>query len=765
MLRRKLWRDLWQNRTQFLSIFLMAFLGMMVFAGIDAESNGLGVSYTRYFEQTRTADYWVIGNNFTQRDANTLKSLPEVETVDRKLVLDGKCKLPTGEELDMEFNFMETMTCSYPYVVDGEPFNASSPGIWLEQNFANARGYKVGDTINLSYEGVSFQEEVKGIIMHPEYVYYSLDSDSMMPTYGNYGFGFLSQSEFPLQDQLVYNYLVIKTYETPENSLQFKEYLKNTLNLEDVTVIDRRQNLGIDTVINEKEQHETFGIMFTAIFMLIAVMGIVTTMTRMTSNQRTQIGTLKALGFSKGKITWHYVSYGIVISLLGGVIGSLLGRLLIPQLFLGSMTAYFILPAWYQQLSWKSLVANALSVLVCSSVSFLSCRKELKDMPAVTLRPASPKNLKHSLLEKSKFWLSMNFSTQWNIRDVLRNKSRSLMGILGVAGCAMLLLGAFGAYDCCIGLVDWQYTRLVTGQIKVNFSLNTSDLEKRQMAQTYKGQLLQEGSCEFRVGDTVKTGTITVTEEGNYLHYENTKQEEIKLPKDGIAMTSKMADLLGVQVGDTFEWHIVGEKNWETGQVAALYQAATGQGITMDKAVYEDFHYDFHPTSFYTNMSIPSYIKDGDVVAGVISIEQARSDLAKNMEMMYIMVGVLIVAAVLLGLVVLYNMGVLSFMEKTREVATLKVLGFSTKRIRKILQQQNIWITVIGIVIGLWLGYQLIVVMMGTMSDDMDMPVTVNLLSYLYAIVGTGLVSLSVNRMLSGRVKTICMVDALKGVE
>lgn len=765
MLRRKLWRDLWQNRTQFLSIFLMAFLGMMVFAGIDAESNGLGVSYTRYFEQTRTADYWVIGNNFTERDADTLKSLPEVETVDRKLVLDGKCKLPTGEELDMEFNFMETMTCSYPYVVEGEPFNASSTGIWLEQNFANARGYKVGDTINLSYEGVSFQEEVKGIIMHPEYVYYSLDSDSMMPTYGNYGFGFLSQSEFPIQDQLVYNYLVIKTYETPENSLQFKEYLKNTLNLENVTVIDRRQNLGIDTVMNEKEQHETFGIMFTAIFMLIAVMGIVTTMTRMTSNQRTQIGTLKALGFSKGKITWHYVSYGIVISLLGGVIGSLLGRLLIPQLFLGSMTAYFILPAWYQQLSWKSLVANALSVLVCSSVSFLSCRKELKDMPAVTLRPASPKNLKHSLLEKSKFWLSMNFSTQWNIRDVLRNKSRSLMGILGVAGCAMLLLGAFGSYDCCIGLVDWQYTRLVTGQNKVNFSLNTSDLEKRQMAQTYKGQLLQEGSCEFRVGDTVKTGTITVTEEGNYLHYENTKQEEIKLPKDGIAMTSKMADLLGVQVGDTFEWHIVGEKNWETGQVAALYQAATGQGITMDKEVYEDFRYDFHPTSFYTNMSIPSYIKDGDVVAGVISIEQARSDLAENMEMMYIMVGVLIVAAVLLGLVVLYNMGVLSFMEKTREVATLKVLGFSTKRIRKILQQQNIWITVIGIVIGLWLGYQLIVVMMGTMSDDMDMPVTVNLLSYLYAIVGTGLVSLSVNRMLSGRVKTICMVDALKGVE
>ena len=164
-------------------------------------------------------------------------------------------------------------------------------------------------------------------------------------------------------------------------------------------------------------------------------------------------------------------------------------------------------------------------------------------------------------------------------------------------------------------------------------------------------------------------------------------------------------------------------------------------------------------------MTIPQYVKDSDDISGVISIEQLKIDLDKNMEMMNLMVGILIVAAVLLGIIVLYNMGVLSFLEKTREVATLKVLGFSSGRIRRILRQQNNWITMIGIVAGLILGYQFLDIMMQTMSEDNDMPTVVYLASYLYSIIGTWITSTAVNYMLSGKVKTICMVDALKGVE
>ena len=768
MLKRKLLRDLWQNRTQFISIFLMAFLGLFVFAGIDAESTGIGISTAQYYEETNLADNWVMGTSFSTEEVKRLEALPQITSVDRKLVLEGKAKVGDGEEPSMEFNFVESMNSSFPYIKEGEAFDVDKEGVWLEELFAKKWNLQVGDYVRLEYEGILFTEQIRGIIIHPEYVFYSLDSDSMMPNYGTYGYAYLSSKEYPIQDELYYNYMVIKQTnagESAEESMEFKELVKDTLNRQNIVVLDRKQNGGIEAIASEQSQHEEMGIMFSAVFLLIAVMGIVTTMTRMTSNQRIQIGTLKALGFGKRKITWHYMSYGIVISSLGSIVGAVLGYLYLPLLFLPSMSAYYILPNWVTQMSVKTYYAIVLAILVSTLVSFLACRKELKDMPAITLKPAAPKNIRHSMLEKSRMWLSLNFSTQWNVRDVLRNKARSLMGIAGVAGCTMLLLCAFGCSDCVKEIAEWQYGELVTGQYKVIFGQQVTNLEKRQYKQQYKGQLVQEGSCEFRTDSLVKKGGITILDEGNYLHFQNADGEEIILPQQGISMSVKMAQVLGLKQGDFIEWHIVGEKEWQRSRITALYRTPTGQGITLSREEYESLQYDFNPTSFYTNMTIPQYVKDSDDISGVISIEQLKIDLDKNMEMMNLMVGILIVAAVLLGIIVLYNMGVLSFLEKTREVATLKVLGFSSGRIRRILRQQNNWITMIGIVAGLILGYQFLDIMMQTMSEDNDMPTVVYLASYLYSIIGTWITSTGVNYMLSGKVKTICMVDALKGVE
>lgn len=768
MLRRKLFRDLWQNRTQFLSIFFMAFLGLYIFAGVDAESNGIGLSTDFYYEETELADYWAVGAGFSKDEAKAVEKLGQVESVDRRAVIQAKAKMVNGEELDMELNFTESMNSSFPYLIEGETFSSEQEGIWLEELFAKEWNLKPGDFITLKYDGREFTEEVKGIIIHPEYVFYTLNSDSMLPTYGKYGYGFLASREFPIQEGITYNQLVIKqNADTSEKQAgnTFKDMVKEVLDRDDVVVLDRTQNTGLESIASEQAQHEAIGVMFSAVFLLIAVMGIVTTMTRMTSNQRIQIGTLKALGFSKGKITWHYVSYGMVISALGSALGTLLGPLTLPYLFLPSMSASYILPKWMVGVSDKSYYAMVLAIIAASIVSFMACRKELKDMPAVTLKPAAPKNIRHSMLEKSKLWLSMNFSTQWNIRDVKRNKARSVMGIAGVAGCTMLLVCAFGMKDCCDEFVVWQYGGLITGQYKLMFEESASGTEKREYAQQLQGQLIQEGSCEFRKGDVIKTGNITVIEEGNYIHYQNADGDEIKLPKYGVALSVKMAKLLDLEVGDFIEWHIIGEEDWEKTRVTALYRTPTGQGITIYRQEYEEMQYDFEPTSLYTNMSVPQYVRNRDEISGVISTEQLKTDLAENMEMMVLMVGILIVAAVVLGVIVLYNMGVLSFMEKTREVATLKVLGFSSGRIRRILSQQNTWITVIGIVFGMILGYEFLDIMMQTMSEDNDMPTIVYLLSYVYSVLGTWIVSTTVNLVLSRKVKSICMVDALKGVE
>lgn len=766
MLKRKLFRDLWQNKTQFISIFLMAFLGLFVFGGIDAESNGIGISVDRYYKNTTLADYWIMGESFSSDEVIKLEALPQVESVDRKLVLEGKAKMNQDTELDMELNFLESVQSSCPYLIEGELFSTDKKGIWVEELFAKAWNLQKGDYINLKYEGTEFQTQIQGIIIHPEYIFYTLTSDSMMPTYGKYGYAFLSADEFPVPDSLTFNRLVIKMKDDVDLSvIEAKELFKETLNREDVVILDKMQNTGIETIASEKEQHETMGIMFSVVFLLIAVMGIVTTMTRMTTNQRIQIGTLKALGFSKAKITWHYVSYGMVIGAAGSILGAVTGCLYLPLLFLPSMSAYYIIPEWIMQTSWKTYAAVLLAVFISALVSFLSCRKELKDMPAITLKPASPGKMKHSMLEKSKYWLSMGFSTQWNIRDILRNKARSIMGVVGVAGCTMLIFCAFGMKDSCAEMIVWQYGQLITGQQKVIFGADTGATQKREYAQQYSGQLVEEGTCEFKAEGKIKTGAITILDRGNYMHYQDKTGEEISIPKNGIALSVKMAKTLGVKQGDMLEWHIVGEKKWEKCRVSVLYRTPTGQGITMSKEMFEDLSYDFEPTCFYTNMSIPEYVKERDEIEGVISIGQLKTDLDESMGMVILMVVILVIAAVVLGVIVLYNMGVLSFMEKTREIATLKVLGFDAQRIRKLLQQQNKWITFIGIIFGLILGYLMLDAMMQTMSEDNDIPTVVYFMTYIYSCIGTWIVSTGVNRMLSGKIRTICMVDALKGVE
>ena len=167
MLRRKLFRDLWQNRTQFLSIFLMAFLGLFVFAGIDAESNGIGLSTDAYYEETKLADNWVVGAGFSKDEVKALEKIEQIESVDRRISAEAKAKLGNGEELDMELNFMESLNSSLPLLIEGEKFSTDQEGIWLEELFAKEWGLKPGDYITLTYEGREFTEEVKGIILHP----------------------------------------------------------------------------------------------------------------------------------------------------------------------------------------------------------------------------------------------------------------------------------------------------------------------------------------------------------------------------------------------------------------------------------------------------------------------------------------------------------------------------------------------------------------------------------------------------------------------
>ncbi len=762
-----------KNKVQFFSIFIMSFLGLFVFVGMDSEVAGYTAAEDAFYSKYDLADIWVTGKEFTSNDVTKIQNIKGIENAERRASVKGKAVLEKGEA-DIYLNFIESNDISRIGVVEGDEYESGEGGVWLDYIFAEKNGIKVGDVVKLKYEGKVFTEILRGKIRHPEYVYYLQDTAAMMPAYGTYGMAFLDSSEIP-SEKIFFNEVICDATDIDNvNALSSEEKavkkllegrIYDALDTDTLAVLGKDDQMSYQTFRAEMEQHKGMSFMFPLVFMIISVLGIITTMTRMTKKQRVEIGTLKALGFSKGRITLHYISYGFFLSLLGSVLGAAAGYKAIVKLTLDMMSQTYLIPGGGGKLTTSGIFMITASVIVSTLVSFLACRAQLEPPPAETLKPEAPKAMKQTWLEKSKLWLSLNFETQWNLRDIIRNKVRTGMGVVGVAGCTMLMLTAFGCLDSIEFITDWMYGELNTASYQIIMKEGTPYAEAYEYARKYKGQMMEIEAADFEVGDLRKSGNVTVIEKGNFMHFEGDHFEHQKLTETGIAMSAKMADSLGIKMGDFVRWHLNGDDKWQKDRIVQIYANPGTQGITMYRDEYERHEYNFRPLTILTNIDARADLEDDDLVTGVQDTKAMMASMDKMKEMMYLMMAIFISGAVILGVVVLYNQGVLSFVEKSREMSTLKVLGFSTAKIRWILQLQNLWVTAVGVAAGIPLGKLLLHGIMSDMPESMDYREVVYMPSYFYAVAGTVILSVTVSFMLSRRVKNINMVEALKGIE
>ena len=766
-------RNLVNNKVQFISIFIMSFLGLFVFVGMDSEVAGFTEAEEAYYNEYELPDIWVRGKNFLPDDLKKVEDLKEVKTAERRASYKGKFLLP-DREADMYLNFIESNEISKIGILKGEAYSPGKSGIWIDYVFAEKNGLKCGDRVKLKYEGKTFDEIIRGTVRNPEYVYFLRDSASMMPDYGFYGMAFLDAADYPLTGDLEYNELIIDA-EGIDNVIPvnddekaarktLEKEIREVLDNDTLAVLDKDDQLSYQTFRSEMDQHRGMSFMFPVVFMLISVLGMITTMTRLTKRQRIQIGTLKALGLSKGVITLHYVSYGFFLSLTGSVLGALAGYKYIVDLVLNMMADTYLIPNAGGKITSSGIFVIMASVAVATLVSFLSCRHELKFPPAETLRPEAPRVMKASWLEKSTLWKGLSFASQWNLRDIRRNKARTGMGIIGVAGSTMLMLSAFGCLDSIEFITDWMYGQLNTAGYQIVMKEDTSYEDVYDYSKKYKGQMVENISAVFEAGDIEKNGTVTVIEKGSLLHFQDDDFKSESLPGNGIAMSAKMARSLNIWKGDFVRWHLTGDDKWQKDRVLEIYANPGTQGITMYRNIYEQHEYKFRPQMVLTNMSSAKDIDD-DVVLGVQDTKGLMRSMDEMKKMMYMMMAIFISAAVILGVVVLYNQGILSYVEKIREMATLKVLGFTTGKIRLILQLQNVWITIAGIILGIPLGKLLLYGIMADMPESMDYRGVLFMPSYLYSVTGTFILSMLVSVFLSRKVRSVDMVEALKGIE
>ena len=766
------------------------FRDIMVYVGIEAYMDGMTSAADNFYKNNNIQDLNVMGN-LSDKDLDKIKSLDNVKDAEKKLVVNAIDK--DDKDKTYLLSFIDSNNISKFHIMDGEKFDVNKKGAWVDNFYAEKNNLKVGDTIKIKYDTFSLEEKILGLINVPDHIYDVKDESELVPNRENFGFVYLSVNEIPesyIKDLVMKEMKITdeKIFDKYVTNFNYKEYIPYNYIMVDVNkkknvtsvkedIEDKVSNAKAivkieDTLSYQRYQGEidegvSYVGIFSGLFLFIAMLSVITTMTRVVKKQKLQIGTMKALGIKNFKIVMHYVGYGFFVSLAAAIVGIILGKYFIGTFFLNMEMDYFEVPNGVPVVKPLSYLVALLVVMVVSFITYLTCRKELFKKPAEALRNEVP-NVKVSSLNLSTkgIFKKLNFSSKWNYRDILRNKFRTVTAVVGIVGCCMLIVCAFGMLNSMNHFIKLQFEDLYNFNYKLSLKENIKDDELKVLTDKYGNNTSETLTIETKIDKEREANTIFVTNAGNLVRFQNKNGEFIKVNKNnGVYVTRKLADQKNLKVGDTIKWHIYGVNKYYESKIVGLTKDPQVQNLTMTKEYLESLDIDYKPDSLYTNTDLKS-IKDIKNVSLVQDINELKNSLESMLSMMKSMIMLIIVFAIGLGAIIIYNMGILSYSEKQYQFATLKVLGFSDKKIRKIFVQQNNWITVLSIIIGLPTGYYMTSwIYESVIADNYDLSAYINLSTYLIAIIGTILVSIIVSRMLSKKVNKIDMVSSLKANE
>lgn len=789
MLKKKMIRDIKQNLSQFITIFLMVFIGVMAYSGIESYMTGMKQTADNFYGEYNLQDLNVMGL-LSKGNIDTIKQIKNVNNAEGKLNVSAV--LEDNNDITISMNFIEENKISKFYIVEGKEFDANTKGTWVDNFFAQENNLKIGDVLKIKYDGYVFEEEIVGFINVPDHVYDVKDESQLYPDHKTFGFAYASVNEleeyiqkqvmkemnitstsilkqymknFNYKDYIKYNYIMVdvdgeeKVNEVKNN---IEEKIKN------VVLVDIKDTPSYSQYQGEIEEGETYIGVFSGLFLFIALLSVITTMTRVVKKQRVQIGTLKALGFKQNKIILHYIGYSFWISLVASIAGIFAGRYFIGNVFIGMEMSFFQIPNGVPVIKNDSYIVAALVVLCVSFVTYLATRKILKEKTAETLRNEIPKVKNNSLnITTVGLFKKMSFSTKWNIRDMFRNKARTITGIVGVTTCAMLIVCAVGMLNSMNYFIDLQFNKLFNFDYKLSLKSDISNEELKELTDKYGDNTSESLYIEIKNENGDKdSNNIFVIDSKEYVRFVDNKDNFIEVNSDaGLYVTYKLAKTKGYKIGDKIIWHISGDNKYYTSKIVGFNKDPQNQNVTMTRKYLESLDIEYKPDSIYTDTDL-SNVKEINNVDVISNIEELKEGMSSMLETMQTMIVLIIFIAIVLGAVIIYNLGILSYSEKQYQFATLKVLGFKDKQIRKIFIKQNNIISVIAIILGLPAGFYLTDWLFKTaIKDSYDFGAHINIETYIFAAIGTFVISYIVSKLLAKKVKKIDMVTSLKGNE
>ncbi len=544
-------------------------------------------------------------------------------------------------------------------------------------------------------------------------------------------------------------------------------------------VYDRTNYTTYSDYIDDTNSITNLSKLFPTIFFAVAILVSLISMNRMVEEDRGEIGTLKSLGFNNKQIMHKYILFSFMATIVGCIIGAALGLIIIPLLIFNIYGLLFDIPNFQFGLNLGMTILSFIIVTICvCGTTIITVYKVLKEKPSELMRPKAPKIGKRVLLENIKFiWKHLKFSSKVIVRNIFRYKKRVLVTVVGVAGCTALMLCGFGIRDAIVDIADIQYEHIFQFDAMVYINelkeeefesvFNNENITSVTGAQVISAEAMDISVNMFIVKDN--------EELNNIVKLTNTETSDIESLEEGkVIITDKFADLANIKVGDTIQILDVNNISYEY-EVSAIVNNYLEHFIYMDKQTFENSNQEYEPNVVYINMEkvseeerelLSEELLENNEVISVIYKERLLKSVDDMLTSLNKVVVILIVLAAMLSFVVLYNLSNININERKREIATLKVLGFYDKEVDNYITKENILLTLLGIVMGLVLGYFLTkAVIVSVEIEKARFIYQIKAISYVYASMLSALFTWIVNIITHFNLKKIDMIESLKSVE
>ena len=838
-------REIKSSKARFISILVIILLGVAFYSGIKASGPNMKAAIENFYNEYNLMDAKIVSSvGLSQEDLKLLDNNDKILDYYASHTIDANLTNINSVVKFMEYDQDKSVNINSLEILEGRlPKNIGE--IALDEQALKYGDFKIGDTYtiqcddNIENQLNNNSFKIVGIVRSPLYIEKLAKGTTTVGKGIVDYFAILNKNDFSMEvySEIYITFKNTKDLETysdeyaekmkenmkyieelfssrPDERLEeikikaIEEIRKNYVDaigsdfyismiesqlpkIDDVKYyfFDRNDNPGYSEFYDVVKRINSIATVFPIVFFIVSVLICLTTMTRMVEENRIEIGTMKALGYSNSEISIKYILYASLASILGGILGVIIGFNLFPRIIYKAYSTQYDLPeltiVYYSSYIFQAMI---ISILCTVGAALIVLNVDLNSTPSILMRPKAPKIGKRILLERiTLIWRRLNFNEKVTFRNLFRYKQRMIMTVFGIASCTAMIITGFGLKDSIGDLTNKQFNKLWKYQATVIFNENIDNenedeyINKLNNIEGYEDSLKIHQEIVSISKENINKQNVTL-----YVPESNTKidnfvllnnritKEKYQLTTDGAIINEKLAKLLEVKIGDEISFNNADNNSYKI-KVKGISENYLTHAIYMSKEYYKNvFNNDVIYNSQFIKLSQDNYNED-DIASQLMESNKVinvtmTSYLAKttneSMDTLNVVVIILIISAGGLALVVLYNLNNINVSERIRELSTIKVLGFYDYEVTMYILRENFILTALGIIIGVFMGKILHGFVITTAeADNMMLSPNIYIMSFIYSVILTIVFSLIVMFMMHRKLRKINMIDALKSNE